>query len=72
VWNESCPKGWRYSTYSGFRRIFINFLNGYVRRTYELPNYHLREKTPFEEYRDDWEDGHTPINSPTHANNDGQ
>jgi len=72
VWNESCPKGWRYSTYSGFRRIFINFLNGYVRRTYELPNYHLQEKTPFEEYRDDWEDEHTSINTPTHANNDGQ
>jgi hypothetical protein len=59
VWNKSCPKGWRYSTYSGLRRIFTNFVNGYVRRTYELPNYLLREKTPFEEYRDDWEDGHS-------------
>jgi type IV secretory pathway TrbF-like protein len=28
----------------------------YVHRKYELPNYKKRERTPYEAYRDDWND----------------
>jgi len=57
-WNTKYPE-WRYGSKQYLQQTFERFTEGFVYRTYELPNYRLRKKTPFEEYRDDWEDGHT-------------
>jgi hypothetical protein len=57
-WNTKYPE-WRYGSEQHLQQTFERFTEGFVYRTYELPNYRLREKTLFEEYRDDWEDGHT-------------
>jgi hypothetical protein len=58
AWNKKYPE-WRYGSDRYFQQTFERFMEGVVHRTYELPNYRLWEKTPFEEYRDDWEDEHT-------------
>jgi hypothetical protein len=57
AWNRKYPE-WSYGSERYFRQTFERFMEGVVYRTYELPNYRLQEKTPFERYRDDWEDGH--------------
>ena len=32
------------------------FMKQYVYQMYDQPNYKLRERTPYEAYRDDWND----------------
>jgi hypothetical protein len=56
AWNRRCPKEWRYSTYRGFRQVFKRFKEQYMYRRYHHPNYKKRERTPYEAYRDDWND----------------
>jgi hypothetical protein len=53
-WNETCPEKWRYKNYRVFRQVCVRFMERYMYRTYNQPNYELRERTPFEEYRDVW------------------
>jgi len=56
AWNRTCPECWRYSTYNGFRQAYERFMERYVYRKYEPPNYKKRERTPHEVYRDHWND----------------
>jgi hypothetical protein len=34
----------------------MRFVEKYAYQVYNEPNYELRERTPYEEYRDDWND----------------
>ena len=56
AWKRRCPQGWGYSSYNGFWTAYDRFMKRYVYRKYELPNYKKRERTPYEAYRDDWND----------------
>ncbi len=56
AWKRTNPTGCRYSSYNGFRQAYDRFVKRYVHRKYELPNYKKRERTPYEAYRDDWND----------------
>jgi hypothetical protein len=53
--NPSCP----YNSYSAFRQVYDRFRRRYVYRRYEPPNYIQRERTPYELYRDDWNERFT-------------
>ena len=53
--NPSCP----YNSYSAFRQVYDRFRRRYVYRRYEPPNYIKRERTPYELYRDDWNERFT-------------
>jgi hypothetical protein len=53
--NPSCP----YNSYNAFRQVYGRFMKRYVYRKYELPNYVKRERTPYEVYRDRWNDQFT-------------
>ena len=55
AWNRMHAKEWHYGDYRGFRQAFERF----VHRFYNLPNYKLRESTPYEAYRKDWESKQT-------------
>jgi hypothetical protein len=59
AWNRTCPKGWRYSTYRGFRQVYDRFMKRYTYRKIEPPNYIKRERTPYEVYREQWNDKFT-------------
>jgi hypothetical protein len=50
AWNRKCTKEWHYKSYRGLRQTFERF----VHRQYNLPNYEVRESTPYEAYREDW------------------
>jgi hypothetical protein len=54
AWKETCPKDWRYLNEDNFKQTFERFEEGVVYRTYQLPNYRLPQKTPYQAYRDDW------------------
>ncbi|MDP8950516.1 MAG: hypothetical protein M3N00_09835, partial [Actinomycetota bacterium] len=56
AWNETCPEDWYYDNYRLFRQVYIRFMEQYVYGTYNQPNYELRERTPYEAYRDEWND----------------
>jgi hypothetical protein len=56
AWNRTCRDDWRYSTYNGFRQTYERFVERYMYRKYNHPNYKKRERTPYEAYRDDWND----------------
>jgi hypothetical protein len=56
AWNETCPESWRYKTYRSFGQVYKRFTERYVYREYNQPNFDLRERTPYETYRDDWND----------------
>jgi hypothetical protein len=56
AWNETCPEDWRYKTYRSFGQVYKRFVKQYVYQTYDQPNYKLRERTPYEAYRDNWND----------------
>jgi len=56
AWNRRSPKGWRYSTYNAFRQVYERFKEQYLYRRYNHPTYKKRESTPYEAYRDDWND----------------
>jgi hypothetical protein len=56
AWNETCRKGWRYKTYRSFGQVYKRFAEQYVYRDYNQPNFDLRERTPYNMYRDDWND----------------
>jgi hypothetical protein len=56
AWNRTCRRDWRYSSYNGFRHAYDRFMKRYVYRKYELPNYKKRGRTPYEAYRDHWND----------------
>jgi hypothetical protein len=58
AWNETYPD-WHYDNFRLFRQVYIRFVEQYVYRTYDDPNYELRERTPYEEYRDGWNDRKT-------------
>lgn len=53
AWNER-RREWAYSDYRAFRKTFARFFKEHIHRAYEVPNYKLREKTPYEAYYDDW------------------
>jgi len=59
TWNRTCPEEWRYSSYNGFRQAYERFKERYVYRKYKPPNYKKRAITPYEAYRDDWNDRFT-------------
>jgi hypothetical protein len=59
AWNRTCSKRWRYSDYRGFQQVYERFKKRYVYRKYEPPNYVKRERTPFEAYRDQWNERFT-------------
>ena len=59
AWNRTRPKRWRYSDYRGFRQVYERFKERYAYRKYDPPNYIKRERTPYEVYRDDWNDRFT-------------
>jgi hypothetical protein len=56
AWKRTNPTGRRYGSYNAFRQAYDRFLKRYVYRKYELPNYKKRERTPYEAYRDYWND----------------
>ena len=56
AWNETCRKGWRYKTYRSFGQVYKRFAKRYVYREYNQPSFELRERTPYNMYRDDWND----------------
>lgn len=58
AWNETYPH-WSYHNFRRFRQVYMRFVEQYVYRTYDDPNYALRERTPYEEYRDGWNDRKT-------------
>jgi len=59
AWNRMCRKDWRYRSYNGFRDVYDRFIEGYVYRKYKPPNYKKRARTPYEAYRDEWNDRFT-------------
>jgi len=59
AWNETCPEEWRYKsyrTYRSFGQVYKRFVEQYADQTYDQPSYKLREWTPYEAYRDEWND----------------
>jgi hypothetical protein len=56
AWKRTCPKGWGYSSYNAFRQVYERFKEQYMYRRYNHPNYKKCERTPYEAYRDDWND----------------
>jgi hypothetical protein len=56
AWNETCPERWDFDNYRVFRQVYMRFVEKYAYQVYNEPNYELRERTPYEEYRDDWND----------------
>jgi len=59
AWNRTCRKDWRYRSFNGFRGVYDRFIEGYVCRKYEPPNYRKCARTPYEAYRDEWNDRFT-------------
>jgi hypothetical protein len=61
AWKRTGPQRWRsrYGSYNAFRQAYDRFMKRYVYRKYELPNYKKRERTPYEVYRDDWNERFT-------------
>lgn len=53
AWNER-RREWAYGGHRTLRKNFMRFFKEHVHRTYEVPKYKLREKTPYEAYYDDW------------------
>jgi hypothetical protein len=51
AWNETCPEGWEYKNYRVFSQVYRRFVEKYAGQVYDEPNYELRERTPYEEYR---------------------
>jgi len=54
AWNETCREGWRYKSYRSFQQVYKRFTKRYVYREYDRPNFEVRERTPYEAYRTDW------------------
>jgi hypothetical protein len=59
AWKRTNPTRCPYDSYNAFRQVYDRFMKRYVYRKYELPNYVKRERTPYEVYRDRWNDQFT-------------
>jgi hypothetical protein len=59
AWNRTCREDWTYQSYNGFAQVYRRFVSDYVYRKYEHPNDKKRARTPYEAYREDWNDRFT-------------